>query len=83
MKPVKFKECNVVFGDGQKEYQPLPALRFGDGTVVMCWKMSFSELLNVVLHRRIWVSLLTFNKPLQPTFVSADRKEMFEVTTHE
>lgn len=83
MKPVKFKECNVTFGEGQKEYMPLPALRFDDGTVVMCWKMSWKEMFKIILHRKVWVSLLTFNKPLQPTLVCADHKELFESTKNE
>ena len=83
MKPEKFKECNVVYGEGQEEYLPLPALRFDDGTVVMCGKMSWKELFKIILHRKVWVSLLTFNKPLQPTLVCADHKELFETTKNE
>lgn len=83
MKLVKFKECNIVYGEGQKEYLPLPALRFDDGTVVMCWKLSWKELLKVVFRRKIWVSLLTFNKPLQPISVSVDHEDFFTTTKNE
>lgn len=27
MKPKKFQEANVVYGEGQPEYKPLPAIR--------------------------------------------------------
>lgn len=77
MKPVEFKEQNVVYAKDQKEYMPLPALRFDDGTVISCWKMSWKELFKIVLHRKVWVSVLTFNKPLQPLLVSSDSKELF------
>lgn len=77
MKPVEFKEQNVVYAKDQKEYTPLPALRFDDGTVISCWKMSWKELFKILLHRKVWVSVLTFNKPLQPLLVSSDSKELF------
>ena len=83
MKPEKFKECNVVYGEGQKEYLPLPALRFDDGTVVMCWKLSWKELFKVVFSRKVWVSLLTFNRPLQPISVSVDHEDFFTTTNNE
>ena len=83
MKPEKFKECNVTYGEGQNEYMPLPALRFDDGTVVMCWKLSWKELFKVVFHRKVWVSLLTFNHPLQPISVSVDHEDFFTTTNNE
>lgn len=83
MELVKFKECNVVYGEGQKEYLPLPALRFDDGTVVMCWKLSWKELFKVMFRRKIWVSLLTFNHPLQPISVSVDHEDFFTTTKNE
>jgi hypothetical protein len=78
MKPVEFKEQNVVYAKDQKEYMPLPALIFEDGTVCTCWKMSWKELFKVILHRKVWVSMLTFNNPLQPLLLSADPNELFE-----
>lgn len=77
MRPVAFKEHNVVYARDQKEYMPLPALRSDDGTVISCWKMSWKELFKILLHRKVWVSVLTFNKPLQPLLVSSDSKELF------
>ncbi len=83
MKPVRFKECNVTFGEHQKEYMPLPALRFDDGNVVMCWKMSWKELFKLMLHRKAWISLLTFNKPLQPIGVSVNSEDFFTTNKNE
>ncbi len=76
MKPIDFKESNVVFGKDQKEYQPLPALKFKDGETLTCWKLSWKELFRVIITRRIFVAQLTFNQPLQPQFVTTDKYDI-------
>lgn len=78
MKPIEFKEQNVVFAKDQKEYQPLPALKFDDGEVLTCWKLSWKELLKVVLTRKIWCAQLTFNHPLQPQFITTDKYDVIK-----
>jgi len=78
MKPIEFKEQNVVFAKDQKEYQPLPALKFEDGEVLTCWKLSWKELLRVVFTRKIWVAQLSFNNPLQPQFVTTDKYDIIK-----
>jgi len=77
MKPIKFKEANVIYGKNQKEYEPLPALKFEDGTMVTCWRLSWRELLSIVWKRKVWVSVLTFNKPLQPLYITTKQEEVF------
>lgn len=77
MKPIEFKEVNVVYGKDQKEYEPLPALKFEDGTMVTCWKLSWRELLRIVWQRKVWVSVLTFNQPLQPLYITTKQEEVF------
>lgn len=77
MKPIEFKEHNVVFGKDQPEYMPLPALKFEDGTVITCWKLSWKEAIRVLFTRKIWLSVLTFNNPLQPTLLETDEKTLF------
>jgi hypothetical protein len=66
MKPVTFKEHNVIFAKDQKEYLPLPAYKAPDGTVVSCWKISLMERVKVLVFGRLWLSQLTFNSLLQP-----------------
>ena len=82
MKPVNFKHQNVVFAKNQPEYRPVPALKLdsSNGEVVSCWKMSFKERLRVLFLGRIWVSLLTFNKPLTPSYLSTNRKDVYSHT---
>lgn len=66
MKPVEFIGHNVVFGAGQPEYQPLPALRTPDGQVITCWEFTDEEVERIVENKRLYFQQLTFNAPLQP-----------------
>ena len=81
MKPVKFKHQNVVFGENQPEYGSLPALRIDgtDGEIISCWKLSFKERVKVLFTGRIWLDLKTFNKPLTPSYMSVNRKDVYSV----
>ena len=76
MKPIEFKEQNVVYGKDQKEYEPLPALVFQDGEVMTCWKLSLKELLKVVFTRKIYLSVQTFRKPLQPLYMTVSKERI-------
>lgn len=80
MKPIKFKEANVAYGEGQENLLPLPALKFDDGEVVSCWKLTFKEALRLLFTRKVWLCVATFNRPLQPTFMSTEKKDLFVPT---
>ena len=79
MKPVSFKHQNIVFAKDQPEYTPLPALKLNtnEGEVISCWKMSFRERIKVLITGKVWLSLMSFNKPLTPSYVSVDRKKVY------
>ena len=79
MRPVKFKHQNTIFAKGQPEYEQLPTLliKGHEGYVISCWKLSFLERIQVLFFGRIWMSLMTFNKPLTPSFLTANRKETY------
>ena len=78
MKPIKFKEANAVYGKGQENiYEELPALVFEDGEVMSCWKLSFKEVLRLLFTRKVWLCVATFNNPLQPTFMSTKKSDLF------
>lgn len=81
MKPVEFKHQNIVFAKDQPEYQPLPALRIDSpyGEVVSCWKLSLKERIKVVFTGRVWLSLMSFNKPLTPSYLAVNRKEVYSL----
>jgi hypothetical protein len=59
----------VVFGKDQPQYQPLPAV-IEHGLVTTRWKLTWREKLQVALTGNLWLSLLTFNHPLQPIKLS-------------
>ena len=76
MKPIKFKEHNVIYAEDQKEYLPLPVykeLTTKEAEVVSCWKLSFRERLKILFTGKLWWTVLTFNKPLQPQYGSVDK----------
>ncbi len=56
----------IVFAKDQPEYFPLPAYRSEDGYVVTRWKLTLCERIRVLLRGDIWLSVLTYNRPLQP-----------------
>jgi hypothetical protein len=66
MKPIDFPGTNIVFGAGQPEYQPLPAIKCPDGQVITCWELSPEEIEEVKVSGKIYLHQLTFNKALQP-----------------
>ena len=73
MKPIEFPEQNCVYAKNQPEYLPLPVHKTPGGEVTSCWALTWRERLTVLLHGRIWLSLLTFNGPPQPQLLSASR----------
>lgn len=78
MKPIKFDGHNIVIAENQPPYMPLPALCFGDplGTLLFCWDVSDEELELISRTRKVWVTSLSFNQPLQPLCLSADRPQL-------
>ncbi len=66
MNVVAFKECNTIYAENQPEYLPLHCHRSEDGKVTSCWKLSVIERLKVVFFGKLYLQILTFNKPLQP-----------------
>lgn len=77
MKAIKFKEQNVVFAENQPEYLPLPAYKEDSGEVIFCESLSFSERIRVLFTGKIiWVSLLTFNKPLTSSFFTTKKSDV-------
>lgn len=76
MTTVEFKEVNVRFAEHQPEYQTLPAFKSDEGIVVCCWKLSFKERIKLLVTGKLWHSMMTFNSPLQPQFISVDKKDV-------
>lgn len=81
MKAIEFKHQNVVFAKDQPEYFPLPALKLNseNGEVISCWKMCFKDRIKVLFTGVVWLSLMSFNKPLTPSYISVNRKDVYSV----
>ena len=77
MKPIDFKERNVIVAENQEEYMSLPALKFESGEIISCWKLSVAERLKVLLTGKIWHSSLSFNKSITPVFMTTNRKSVY------
>lgn len=79
MKPIEFKHQNTVFAKDQPEYQPLPALKLDTptGEVISCWKLTPKERIKIIFTGRIWLSLMSFNKPLTPSYLAVNRKDVY------
>lgn len=75
MEAIGFKESNVEVAKDQKEYKTLPSFRAKDeqGTMVSCYRLSFLERAKVVLRGKIWMSEMTFNKPVTPRIFSVNK----------
>lgn len=81
MKPKDFKEVNVTFAKDQSQYNPLPAFKnkSNEGEVIFCMGLSFTERIRVLFNGEIWVSLMTFNKPLTPSYHSTQKKDVLNI----
>ena len=66
MKIIDFPESNAVYAKNQPQYLPLPSHRTPDGYVTSCWEPTFWESVKLMCGAKIWVTLSTNNKPLQP-----------------
>ena len=79
MKPIEFKDQTTVFAENQPEYGNLPALKIdsSQGEVISCWKMTLTERIKVLFTGKVWLNLMSFNKPLTPSFMSVNRKDIY------
>jgi hypothetical protein len=76
MKPIEFKEQNIIFAKNQKEYLPLPAFVKVDGDVISCWRLSFKERFKILFTGKLWLCVKTFNTKLQPLLPTVDKKQL-------
>lgn len=79
MKAIEFKEQNIVFGENQKEYQPLPAHVEKNGIATFCFELTEAEARKFMKSGRIFITRLTFNAPVQPIKASFNKQPTFPV----
>lgn len=56
----------VTFAEHQPEYEPLPAFRGHDGTVITRWRLTWRERLLILVGRPLWLYVSTHGQRLQP-----------------
>lgn len=76
MRPIEFEYSNVTYAKDQPQYLPLPAHRSEDGCVTTCWQLTWRERFKVLFGGNLFLSLLTFNQPLQPIKIGTSFKEV-------
>lgn len=78
MKLIPFPEMMVTIAKDQAPYLPMPAWRAQDpeGTLVICWEVGWKDRLRVLFCGLLWQTLLTFNKPVMPLKLQAQKPEM-------
>jgi hypothetical protein len=81
MKPTYFPEHNKVYARNQPPYKPLPVFENKSdlGECISCWKLSFRERLRILFTGMIWQSLLSFNKPLTPSFLTTKKSDVLVI----
>ena len=63
-------ETNVIYGANQEDkYRTLPAHKTKTGIAAFAFELSDEEVEKVAKNKKIYVSLLTFNNPIQPICV--------------
>lgn len=75
MKPIEFKQQNVIIAKNQPQYEPVPAHYVeGDssGTVIFCWQLTNDEKRQIMETGVIWHSTMTFGQPFQPQLLSTE-----------
>ena len=72
MKAIDFSLSNTKYAENQDEYLTLPAHKSKDGIVTSCWKATLIERFKFLFTGKIWLSVMTFNKPLQPLKMDID-----------
>lgn len=76
MKPIEFPETNCVYGKDQEGVEPLPVHKFDTGEVLSCWELSPDEIEKVRQTGCIWLTVHTFNTPLQPVFMTVNKNDV-------
>lgn len=77
MKPYSFKEANVVYSDTKKEKIPQPALRINEFVVVR-WKASIWERIQILFLGSVWIQYITKNGELPNSMLLTRKGQCFK-----
>lgn len=65
----------VVYAKDQYEYSPLPARKTEEGRVITEWSLTDEERRRIAHGENIRLTLLTFNRPLQPIILEVTSEQ--------
>lgn len=65
-----------IYAKDQPQYRQLPSRVDSEGAVITCWKMSLRERLLALFRGQIFLTVLTFHKPLQPVRLEVTAPEV-------
>ena len=68
---------NIKIAENQEEYQTLPA-NYSDGLVTFAFDLDVQSLDEIGKTGKIYVSMLTGGKPMQPIYVTGEAKDIEE-----
>lgn len=71
------QEINVKIAENQKQYSTLPA-NYASGLTAFAFELSEEDIEKILKHKRIYISLLTFGKPMNPINIAVDPDEFDE-----
>ncbi|MFI5404874.1 MAG: hypothetical protein ACHQ1D_00025 [Nitrososphaerales archaeon] len=77
MKPIYFTGHNTFYAKDQ----PLPVFKNDSeqGEVISCWKLSFKERIKIFFTGKLWISMMTFNKPLTQIYPTTNIEDVFVI----
>lgn len=80
----EFIANEIVYAKDQPEYNPLPVLRNEGGVVLSRWKLTDSEREAIMGGADIFLSIWTFNQPLQPVRLEVGEcdRDLLSIATH-
>jgi hypothetical protein len=65
MSPISFEQQNVVYGENQPEYQPLPAFR-NETETISVWEFTEKERKLIAEGANLYLRQMNLSRPIQP-----------------
>jgi hypothetical protein len=66
----------VVVAEHQDEYQNLPAIFLGDGSILTRWQLTEEEKQHVLETGDVYLQMYTFGKPVTPVLLMAKKPKI-------
>lgn len=67
-------KANTKYAEHHDKYLTLPAHAFPNGVVACILELTDEEIEEIVKAKKVYLSMLTFNKPLQLFFVTGQQE---------